>query len=242
MRRIAYLGFALPALLLAADLFAQLGWEQAAFEDTCFHFVAEPERLPSMRITPAMRALALAQRKGAVEAIGAKAKAYYASDTFKLRWAQHRQGFTGGDIDPEQRAAQEAEGTKMMTQQMQQMEAMMPMMPPEAQAQMKQAMAKAKADQAKKADKAKARAAKPEPDNAPPKDPKVNIKKALQHFLAVTDGVDYGAAISLQNGRRYFANGAYEAKPDTWKMTFRAGKEASEGARSYARVWLAELK
>lgn len=242
MRRIAYLGFALPALLLAADLFAQLGWEQSAFEDTCFHFVAEPERLPSLRISPAMRALAMTQRKGAVEAIGAKAKAYYASEAFKQRWAEHRQRFTGGALDPEQKAAQEAQEAKMMTQQMQQLEAMMATVPPEAQEQMKKAVAKAKADQAKKAEKAKARKAAPEPENAPPKDPKVNLRKALQHFLTVTDGVDYGAAVSLQNGRRYFANGAYEAKSDIWKMTFRAGHEASEGARSYVRNWMAELK
>jgi len=243
MRRNALiaLGLAVPALLLAADLFSQLGWEQKAFEDTCFQFVKDPERLPSFRVTPAMRALAMTQRKGAVEAIGAKAKAYYASEAFQKRWAEHRANFTGG-VEPEQRAAQEAEGRKMESQSIQQMEAMLPMVPPAAQEKMKKAIAKAKADQARKEAKAQAKKAAPEPSNAPPKDPKVNLRKALQHFLAVTDGVEYGAALSFQDGRKYFANKSLESKSAEWKMMYRAGREASEGARTYIRAWAAELK
>jgi hypothetical protein len=236
------LGLSLPALLLGAELFAQLGWAQKAFEESCFKFVAEPDRLPAFTVTPAMRALVLAQRKGAVEAIGTKAKAYYASETFKKRWAEHRSQFTGGEVDSEQRAAQEAEGRKMAGQSIQQMEAMLPMVPPAAQAQMKQAIAKAKADQVRKDEKAKTKQSAPESDGAPPKDPKVNLRKALQHFLAVTDGVDYGAALSFQDGRKFFVNKTFEAKPAEWKMAYRAGRDASEGARSYVRAWMAEMK
>ncbi|MDP2877016.1 MAG: hypothetical protein Q8O00_12590 [Holophaga sp.] len=239
MRRIAFLGIALPVALLAADLFAQLGWEQAAFEDTCFQFVVEPERLPNFYVTPAMRALAVTQRKGAIEAIGTKAKAYYASEAFKKRWAEHRGQFTGSEDQERQRADAEAQGTQMLDQAVKQMEQMLPMMPPAQQAELKKAIAQAKAEKAKAGKEKKSGG---DVDNAPPKDPRVNLRKALQHVLAVTDGVDYGATLSQQSGRRYFANKAFEAKPDAWKMAFRAGREASEGARGYVRTWLAELK
>jgi len=239
MRRNALLGLglAIPAFLLAADLFSQLGWEQKAFEDTCFQFVKEPERLPSFHVTPAMRALAIAQRKGAVEAIGAKAKAYYASEAFKKRWAEHRGQFTGGEQQEQQRAVSEEQIQAQVDQSMKQMESMMAMMPPAQQAEMKKAMAKAKAQRAAKAKKGAGGN-----DNAPPKDPNVNLCKALQHFLAVTDGVDYGATLSFKEGRKYFANKDFEGKSAEWKMMFRAGREASEGARAYIRAWLAELK
>lgn len=239
MRRTALigLGLVLPAVLLAADLFAQLGWEQKAFEDTCFRFVTEPERLPELRVTPAMRVLAVTQRKAAVEAIGARAKAYYGSESFKKRWAEHRARFTGGEDQERQREAAEAQVQGQVDQAMAQMEQMMAMMPPAQQAEMKKAMAKAKAEKAQKAQKGDRGEG-----NAPPKDPNVNLRKALQHYLAVTDGVDYGATLSFQNGRKYFANKAFEAKPAEWKMAFRAGREASEGARTYVRAWLAALK
>lgn len=242
MRRTALicLGLSLPALLLGAELFAQLGWAQKAFEDSCFKFVAEPDRLPAFNVTPAMRALALTQRKGAVEAIGAKAKVYYASEAFQKRWAEHRGQFTGGEDKEQQRAVSEAQVQAQIDQSMQQMESMMAMMPPAQQVEMKKAMAKAKAAKAEKAGKTKK--ARGEDANTPPKDPNINLRKALQQFLAVTDGVDYGAALSFQDGRKFFANKAFEAKPAEWKMMFRAGREASEGARSYVRAWMAELK
>jgi len=234
------LGLTLPALLLAAELFSQLGWEQKAFEESCFKFVKEPDRLPSFQATPAMRALALTQRKGAVEAIGAKAKAYYGSEAFKKRWTEYRAPFTAGAEQQRQRAVSEEQIQGQIDQSMQQMEQMMAMMPPAQQAEMKKAMAKAKAEKAARAGKVKK--ASPEADNAPPKDPQVNLRKALQHFLAVTEGVDYGAALSHQEGRKYFADKTFEAKPAEWKMAYRAGREASEGARAYVRAWAAELK
>ncbi len=235
------LGFLLPVLLLGGDLFLQLGWNQSTFEESCFRFVAEPEHLPTFSPTPALRALAVVQRRQAAEAIGARAKAYYASEAFRKRWAEHRANFTGG-TEPEQRAAEEAEGRKMEGQSIQQMEAMLPMVPPMAQEKMKKAIAKAKADQARKEEKARTKKATTEPDSAPPKDPRVNLRKALRHFLAVTDGVDYGAGLSLQDGRKFFSDKTFEAKPAEWKMAFRAGREASEGARAYVRAWLVELK
>ena len=244
MRRNSLIGFGLlvPALLLAGDLFLQLGWDQSAFEDSCFRFVAEPNRLPGFSPTPAMRALAVLQRRQAAEAIGARAKTYFGSEAFARRWAEHRATFTGGEVNAEQRASQEAEGQRMAGQSLQQMEQMLPMMPPAAQEQMRKAIAKGKADQARREGKAKIRKASPGNDNAPPKDPKVNLRKALQHFLTVTDGVDYGAELSFHDGRKFFSDKVFEAKPAEWKMAYRSGRESGEGARSYVRTWLAELK
>jgi hypothetical protein len=39
-----------------------------------------------------------------------------------------------------------------------------------------------------------------------------------------------------------FANEDYEGKPAEWKICFRAGKEATEAARAFARSWLTELE
>lgn len=230
---------AVPGVLLAADVLLSLGLNQAEFEEACFQFVKDPERLPQLRITPAMRALAVLQRKSAVEALGAKAKAYYASDAFKRRWAEYRGQFTGGEDREQQRAAAEAQVKGQVDAAVQQMEQMLPMLPPAQQAEVKKAIAKAKAERAGIAGKVGTGGGD---SDAPPKDPSVQLRKALKHFLAITDGVDYGAGVSLQNGRKYFSNKAYEAKPAEWKMAYRAGREASEGARSYVRGWLAELK
>lgn len=233
------LSLAVPGLLLAADILMSLGLKQAEFEEACFQFVKEPERLPHLQITPAMRAMAVFQRKSAVEALGAKAKAYYASEAFRQRWAEYRSQFTGGEERERQREAAESQVHGQVDAALQQMEQMMPMLPPAQQAEVRKALAKAKAEKAEKARKAKTGEGD---SDAPPKDPNVQLKKALKHFLAVTDGVDYGAGVSLQNGRKYFSNKDFEAKPAEWKMAYRAGREASEGARNYVRAWLAALK
>lgn len=234
------LGVSASILLVAAgDLFAQLNWKTESFQDTCFRFVEHPDRLPALPVTPAMRALAVVQRKSAVEAIGAQAKAYYASEAFKKRWAEHRAKFVGDEAQEAQKAQWESQGRAQEDQALKQMEAMIPMMPPAQQEEMKKALAKAQADKAKRSAKAK----KGEPaDGAPPKDYRVNLRKALENLLRATEGVDYGAATQLQDGKKRFLKPDYEAKPDTWKMCFRAGREATEGARTYAKAWLVEIK
>jgi hypothetical protein len=235
MRRVALVGlaFAIPALLLAADLFGSLGWEQAKFEDTCFEFVKAPERLPPFPVTSAMRALAVVNRKEAALAIGGKAKAYYASATFQKRWAEYAAPFAA---QAAQEAANNAQADEMTKQVMAQMEQMLPMLPPAQQEQLKKEIAKSKAKQAKLKNGSNA------DSGAPPTDSKVALKQALQTFLTATEGVDYAAATEQKETKKYFTNPVYEAKPEAWKMAFRAGREASEGARAYVKAWLAELK
>jgi hypothetical protein len=121
-----------------------------------------------------------------------------------------------------------------MKQAMAQMEQMLPMLPPAQQEQLKKEMAKAKAKQAKPKGGGSS--------DGPPKDSKVALKQALQTYLAATEGVDFAAATQQRETKKYFTNPAYESKPEAWKMAFRAGREATEGSRSYVKAWLAELK
>ena len=48
--------------------------------------------------------------------------------------------------------------------------------------------------------------------------------------------------VGAQGSPRRFAREDYEAKPAEWKMCFRAGKEATEAARAFAREWIKSLE
>ena len=72
----------------------------------------------------------------------------------------------------------------------------------------------------------------------PSEDPNATIAKYLEHYLEVTQDVDFGAQL---DGRR-FANPEYEQKDGWWKMSFRAGPEASGAARQVAGDWLKEIR
>lgn len=68
------------------------------------------------------------------------------------------------------------------------------------------------------------------------------VKGSLQSFLDATEGIDFGAQLYDKNGKKYFVNREYERKDSRWKMAFRAGKEAVETARAFARQWISEIK
>lgn len=74
----------------------------------------------------------------------------------------------------------------------------------------------------------------------PEKSPQL-IKARLLKFLEVTKDIDYNAELTERNGKKYFTNPKYEAKNAQWKMAFRAGKEVTETARTFAQQWLKEL-
>lgn len=67
------------------------------------------------------------------------------------------------------------------------------------------------------------------------------VKLRLTQFLEVTKDIDYNAALTERNGKKYFTNPKYEAMSLKWKMGFRAGKEVTETARIFAQQWLKEL-
>lgn len=75
-----------------------------------------------------------------------------------------------------------------------------------------------------------------------PADPRVLIRRRIQEFLAMSAGVDFAAALVPRGDQMKFASAAFEQKPPEWKLCYRAGREATEAARSFARAWLAELE
>lgn len=68
------------------------------------------------------------------------------------------------------------------------------------------------------------------------------VKVKLQAFLDATDGIDFNAKIVERNGKKYFADQQYERKGNRWKLAFRAGKEAVDAGRAFARQWVDEIK
>lgn len=67
------------------------------------------------------------------------------------------------------------------------------------------------------------------------------IKARLQKMLDLTKNVDYSADLKTEYYKQKFVNQVYEKKPVEWKQVFRAGKEITEYARSFAQQWLSEL-
>jgi len=75
-----------------------------------------------------------------------------------------------------------------------------------------------------------------------PADPRALIKKRINEFLAASSGVDYAAKLAPRGDKMIFVKEEYEHKSSDWKTCFRAGKEATEAARAFAKDWLAELE
>lgn len=75
-----------------------------------------------------------------------------------------------------------------------------------------------------------------------PADQKQFVKRRLQEFLNITEGIDFNAALVIKNGKKYFAKAEYENKDNRWKMAFRAGKDVVEPARAFAQQWIDEIK
>jgi hypothetical protein len=75
-----------------------------------------------------------------------------------------------------------------------------------------------------------------------PADPKVLLVERINHFLDVSKDVDFGAQLVQDRNKKKFADPAYESKPETWKLCYRAGKDAVSAARTFATVWLRELQ
>ena len=74
-----------------------------------------------------------------------------------------------------------------------------------------------------------------------PPDHRTLIANRLRRFLDVSKDVDYDARLIDKAGKRVFADPALEARPKEWKMCFRAGKPATDAARTFAQKWLNDL-
>ncbi len=74
-----------------------------------------------------------------------------------------------------------------------------------------------------------------------PADPRVLIARRIRAFLEMSKDVDFSAKLVAAGSKMRFADERYEEKPGEWKLCFRAGREATEAARAFAKSWLAEL-
>ncbi len=204
-------------------------------------------------------------RGGAVVAtvndVAAQVKAYSQSAAFRQKWAEYAQRnipqkpmpmLTLAQLRMQSNGPSSSDVDKQFQQAMDNIKNLPPDMQAKVKAQMEQVRAQMKAKQGEKpqVDDAtllqgeKARYARDQQKYeealkmAPPMDPNVAIKKALQNALAETAGVDYSAPL---RGHQ-FVNPAYERKPEPWKMAYRVGRNGTEAARAFAQKWLAELK
>jgi hypothetical protein len=75
-----------------------------------------------------------------------------------------------------------------------------------------------------------------------PVDPSVLVARRLREFLDLSKDVDFGARlVAAPGGKMRFVNPAYEAKPQNWKLCFRAGRDVVGAARTFAADWLKQL-
>lgn len=75
----------------------------------------------------------------------------------------------------------------------------------------------------------------------PKDDPRPLIRRRLKAFLEQTENIDFGAKLQKKGKFMVFVNPDYENRSSEWKKAFRAGKEATEAARAFAREWLKSL-
>lgn len=76
-----------------------------------------------------------------------------------------------------------------------------------------------------------------------PADPRVLIASRLHKFLDLSKDVAFDAKlVPGGNGKMKFADAQYEAKPDKWKLCYRAGKEPVEAARAFVADWLRQIE
>lgn len=75
-----------------------------------------------------------------------------------------------------------------------------------------------------------------------PVDARALVANRLRRFLEVSNDIAYEAKLIEKDGKKLFADPAFESKPREWKLCFRAGKPATDAARSFARKWLADLQ
>ena len=71
-----------------------------------------------------------------------------------------------------------------------------------------------------------------------PADPKTLVARRLQEFLDISKDVAFDAKLVPAGKLMRFADPQYEEKPPTWKLCYRAGREAVAAAREAAQGWL----
>jgi flagellar biosynthesis GTPase FlhF len=213
----------------------------------------------------AFTAMAPAARVALVNFALTLARTFVESDDFKRRYADHRDA-NGPDPLPEAQTADSvlAKQRDGFEQQVAEMRKMFDQITPEQRATLEQGW-KQMRDQMTAMEKGERRKeidgllkdqragqvrAREEAmtafEKTYPADPRALVALRLRRFLDVTKDVDFAAQLvdtSVGNGkRRVFADPALEARPGEWKMAFRAGKPATDAARTFAQKWLSDLQ
>jgi hypothetical protein len=189
------------------------------------------------------------------------ARAFAESDDFKLRYADHREA-NGPDPLPPLPSVDEvlAKQRAGFEQQVEQMRKLFDQITPEQRATLEEGWTdmrrqltdmetgprRAELDKALRQQYAELsrqrEIAMKDVDAVWPPDHRMLVANRLRRFLDVSKDVAYDARLIDKDGKRVFADPALEARPKEWKMCFRAGKPATEAARSFAQKWLSDLE
>lgn len=192
-----------------------------------------------------------------VRSVGTLLKTYTRSPLFRDRYAET---WDASRPRPAERAKTMDDINKESDESIKKMEESIKTMPPDMQKQMAEMVKQMKAQQEEMRKNTEMRstmdslAKQQEAKNAErhqealkeyeinhPKDPDAMIAKRLKDFLALSADVNFDAKLVKNGSLMRFENPAYENKPSEWKLCYRAGKEATAAARTFAQDWLKEL-
>ena len=249
----------ITAAAAAQDHLATLGISEGRAKEAVFDsFMADAVSIAGK--PAAFTALSPGARVALVNFALTLARTFVESDEFRRRYADHREangpeplpeqqtadaifakqraGFENqvaemrklfDQITPEQRATLE-EGWADMRRQLDEMEK------GERRTQIEGLINEQRAEQARQRD-----AAMKEFEKVYPADSRALVVMRLRHFIDVTKDVDFTAPLVEKGKNKVFAAETLEAKPAEWKMCFRAGKPATDAARTFAQNWLSDL-
>ena len=189
------------------------------------------------------------------------ARTFVESDEFARRYADHREANGPDPLPPERTAAEVlAKQRADFELEIENMRKLFDQITPEQRAtleegwnemrqrftEMEQGKARQDIDAALKTQRAQLVRAHEEAlkelEKVYPADPRALVAMRLRRFLEVTKDIDFSARLVDRDGKKRFADPALEAKPAEWKMSFRAGKPASDAARGFAQAWLTDLQ
>ena len=256
------LGAALCTGLAAQTVTAQLGITEGRAKEAVFDsFMAGAVSIAGK--AEVFIAASPQARLAMVRAATTLARAFTESDEFKRRYADHREA-NGPDPLPDEQTAEQALA-KQRAGFEQQVEALRKQfvddaITPEQRATLEEGFETMRARftemekgsqlaemegvlKAQRTQQVRAHAAASKEFEALyPADARSLVAMRLRQFLDVTRDVDFTAKLVEQDKKQKFADPGIEAKPQEWKMCFRAGQAATEAAREFARKWVADLQ
>jgi len=250
MRKLVISILLVASSVAAADVLAQLSLERDVACRAFFNYVAYGWVVPPGGIASA-KLIAAGRRPAAVAALGAVARSCFASPEFATKYADYRATKVPREPrrpmprpDPEVPVRLE-QGLKIIESDLQNLPA------PEREA-VRAAISALTANATDYVARAGATGDEERYERAlreyelalskaPPEKPEVRLRERLNAFLELTADMPWDAKLVPRYGRTIFEDPKLQEKPPEWKMAFRAGREATEAARAFAKKWVAEL-